>query len=556
MNNMENQKVHPLKWAGELPSRFNCPFCYTPHESCVLATREVQAYLEKRTDWESELRKGKMFGVLVVKDAEENLGFLAAFSGILAGSNVHDWFVPPVYDVQTPDGYFRKEEQNISDISHRIGALERSPDYVAAQERYARVVQTADTELTALRHDMKVAKQRRDQLRAEGMTDEAELIRQSQFIKAEYRRRRQALADVTAASGRDVRAFQDRIEGMRQERKRRSAALQTWLFAQFRMLNAHGEVRDLNDIFRDTPMGVPPAGAGECAAPKLLQYAFLHDLAPVQMAEFWWGDSPAAEVRHHGSYYPSCRGKCGPILGHMLQGMDVDANPLEDRRMGLEVKVIYEDDAVMVVDKPSGLLSVPGKYVTDSVESRMRRHCGDIAGPMAVHRLDQDTSGLLVLAKNKAAHQNLQEQFHRHEVHKVYQAWLAGDVAQDEGVIDLPLRPDPLDRPRQMVDVEHGKPAVTRFRVLRRERFGESVHTLMEFRPETGRTHQLRVHSAHPSGLGHPIVGDSLYGAEVPDPSQRLRLHAVSIEFRHPVTGRMCAFTSPTDAGIPDQDKK
>lgn len=523
---------------GKLPERFNCPFCYIPDALCVKATGEVTAYLDSRTEWHAELRKGKMFGVLVVRDSEGGVGFLAAFSGILAGSNIHDYFVPPVYDVQTPDGYFRQEERNISDINHRIEELLQAGDYATARLGLDTAVREAERELSALRARMREDKARRDRLRAEGCADMDALVRESQFQKAEYRRRKQALEQTVESRRAEVLEFESAIESLKEERKLRSAALQKWLFSQFRMLNAVGEVRDLNDIFRGTTAGVPPAGAGECAAPKLLQYAFLHGLTPVCMAEFWQGESPATEIRHHGSYYPSCQGKCGPILGHMLRGMEVEPNPLETQRAGLEATVIYEDDAILVVDKPSGLLSVPGRHVTDSVETRMRRHCGGIATPMVVHRLDQDTSGLLVLAKTKEAHQDLQEQFHRRTIAKTYLAWLDGIVSDDEGTVSLPLRPDPLDRPRQVVDPEHGRQAVTRFRVLRRE----ASRTLVEFHPLTGRTHQLRVHSAHSSGLGTPICGDPIYGSAASAP--RLCLHAASISFRHPVSHEAMTFTS------------
>lgn len=536
---MECNKVHRLDAAGDLPVRFNCPFCYTPHTLCVQAAERLQAYIDSRTDWSHELRKGKMFGVLIVKDTEGNIGFLAAFSGILAGRNRHDYFVPPVYDVQTPEGYFCHEERNISDINHKIDELTGARDYACALKALEETTLRVDAELSALRGQMREDKLRRDRLRTDGCADLDTLIRESQFQKAEFRRRKQALQSVVGARRAVVRSFEKVIEDLKEERKRRSAALQTWLFSQFRMLNARGETRDLNDIFRDTPAGMPPAGAGECAAPKLLQYAYLHGLTPVSMAEFWWGDSPVTEIRHHGSFYPSCLGKCGPILGHMLQGLDVEPNPLEERRQGLEARIIYEDDAVIVVDKPSGLLSVPGKHVLDSVATRMRNHCGGITTPMVVHRLDQDTSGLLVLAKTKEAHQKLQDQFHHRSVDKTYLALLDGDVATDEGTISLPVRPDPLDRPRQVVDFEHGKPSVTRFHVLRRV----SNRTLIEFHPLTGRTHQLRVHAAHAQGLDTPICGDPIYGN--PHSAPRLCLHAATLSFTHPLSGQRLTFSSP-----------
>jgi tRNA pseudouridine32 synthase/23S rRNA pseudouridine746 synthase len=508
-----------------LPEKFTYPFHYTPHPLCVAAAGEVGRYLSTKGEWQGELRKGKMFGVLIVRTGEGEVGYLAAFSGILAGKNRHTYFVPPVYDVQEPDGFFRIEEEQISGINRRIEELQADVRYKDCKQRLADETILAGQVLDDIRGRMKAAKVERDRLRSTvTRVDSEQLIRESQFQKAELKRQKQYWKDHLASLQAEVEVFETEIERLKAERKTRSAALQQWLFKQFRMLNARGEERDLCNLFKDTVQKTPPAGAGECAAPKLLQYAYRNDWQPLAMAEFWWGDSPKNEIRRHGYYYPACKGKCGPILKHMLQGLHVEKNPLEtDMHRGTELEIMYEDEWLSVVNKPAGMLSVPGKSDIDSVYGRVRRMYPEATGPMVVHRLDMATSGLILIAKTKEVHQNLQAQFKNRTVCKRYVAWLDGIVEKKEGHIELPLRPDPEDRPRQVV------PAVTDYTVLHYD----SGRTFISFIPKTGRTHQLRVHSAHPLGLNAPIVGDELYGRK----ADRLYLHAEYLGFIHPVSG-------------------
>ena len=512
-----------------LPEKFTYPFHYTPHPLCVAAAGEVGRYLSTKGEWQGELRKGKMFGVLIVRTGEGEVGYLAAFSGILAGKNRHTYFVPPVYDVQEPDGFFRIEEEQISGINRRIEELQADVRYKDCKQRLADETILAGQVLDDIRGRMKAAKVERDRLRSTvTRVDSEQLIRESQFQKAELKRQKQYWKDHLASLQAEVEVFETEIERLKAERKTRSAALQQWLFKQFRMLNARGEERDLCNLFKDTVQKTPPAGAGECAAPKLLQYAYRNGWQPLAMAEFWWGDSPKNEIRRHGYYYPACKGKCGPILKHMLQGLHVEKNPLEtDMHRGTELEIMYEDEWLSVVNKPAGMLSVPGKSDIDSVYGRVRRMYPEATGPMVVHRLDMATSGLILIAKTKEVHQNLQAQFKNRTVCKRYVAWLDGIVEKKEGHIELPLRPDPEDRPRQ--GVVHGKPAVTDYTVLHYD----SGRTFISFIPKTGRTHQLRVHSAHPLGLNAPIVGDELYGRK----ADRLYLHAEYLGFIHPVSG-------------------
>ena len=527
-----------------LPERFTYPFCYTPHPLCVMAAEEVQHYLSKQSDWQEELSQGKMFGVLIVQTEDGSIGYLTAFSGILAGKNIHPYFVPPVYDLLQPQGFFKIEEENISAINRRIRRLEEDKKYIDLRSNLTQTTQSAQDALSIAKTQLKEAKDKRELLRKTGQLnakEEAELIRESQFQKAEYKRLERSWKDKIASLQVEAGNWEKQIQELKTERKVRSAALQQQLFEQFRMLNYRGEVITLCDIFEQTVHKTPPAGAGECAAPKLLQQAYLHHWKPIAMAEFWWGNSPKNEVRHHGYFYPACKGKCEPILRHMLQGLEVEANPMqqEAERGNEKLNIVYEDQWLLIINKPAGMLSVPGKERQTSIYDLARKAYPEAEGPMIVHRLDMATSGLLIIAKDKKTHQHLQAQFKNRSIRKKYIALLDGIVPEDEGTIELPLCPNPLDRPRQMVDTQYGKPAITYYQVLERT----DKYTRIAFYPHTGRTHQLRVHAAHPSGLHCPIIGDELYGKK----DKRLYLHAESIEFTHPVNGQSMCITEKAD---------
>lgn len=528
-----------------LPERFTYPFCYTPHPLCILAAKEVQSYLTRQTAWKDELRQGKMFGVLIVQTEHGETGYLAAFSGILAGKNLHPFFVPPVYDLLQPQGFFKIEEENISSINCNIRQLENDKAYAALSAELARTIQSAENILATAKAQLKEAKTAREQRRKEkelNAQEEAELIRESQFQKAEYKRLERSWKARITTLQTQTEDWERRISALKSERKTRSAALQQKLFEQFGMLNYRGEIKNLCEIFGQTVHKTPPAGAGECAAPKLLQQAYLHGWKPIAMAEFWWGDSPKTEIRHHGHYYPACKGKCEPILQHMLQGLQVEENPMLKRMQvpSKNLEIVYEDPWLSVINKPAGILSVPGKEDAVSVYSLMREQYPEADGPLTVHRLDMATSGLMLIAKTKRVHQNLQAQFKNRLVRKRYVALLEGIVPKDKGTVDLPLCLNPLDRPRQMVHTEHGKPAITDYQVLERL---DGKRTRIVFYPRTGRTHQLRIHAAHPLGLHCPIIGDELYGEK----ADRLYLHAEYLEFTHPITGETVRITKEAE---------
>ena len=552
-----NKIVHHLNTDIQPPHQFTFPFCYEPHPLCRLAAAEVEHHIVESGVWQGETSCGKMFGVLVVREerrvkseesdgSEGALGFIAAYSGLLAGRNDWAYFVPPVFDAQQPDGHFKVTERSISDINKEIDGIRRSADYQSAKNREEELRQSADEQIAAMKQHIASAKAERDRRRSDAQAglvhiseaEAAAMTRESQTLKADLRRLKQRLDMELSAAHALTFQYDERIAALRQRRRSMSDELQRWLFEQYRMLNARGEERNLIDIFSATTHGIPPAGAGDCCAPKLLQYAYSHGLQPVCMAEFWWGESPRQEIRHHLSYYPACRSKCLPILTHMLQGLDVEPNPLMAAATE-RLKIVYEDDAICVVDKPAGMLSVPGKDNVESVESIMRQRWHQYDGnPIMVHRLDRDTSGLMVVARTLEAYHSLQQQFACRTAAKRYEAVLDGVPALQQGTISLPLMPDITDRPRQRVDMEHGKPSVTTYRVVSTQ----NHRTLVWLFPHTGRTHQLRVHCAHPLGLATPILGDPLYGRGTAAP--RMYLNAAELEITNPVTGRRMQWES------------
>lgn len=522
--------------AASLPPRFNNPFYYSPHPLCLAAANALRRRFSLDDALAAEVAKGKMFGVLVVADKAGEVGYLAAFSGLLFGKNLYDGFVPPVYDMLSPTGWFKQEEAAISAINVQIKEIEHDNGYLSAVEELASSLQAMERETSAMREAMRAGKVRRDGLRSKGQLtsdEEAQLVRESQFQKAELKRLVSRWQLQISACEKAVSLFKERIAALKEERKQRSATLQKWLFSQFKMLNARGEEKSLLDIFAERLHCLPPSGAGECAGPKLMQYAYSCGYRPVAMAEFWVGASPVGEVRRDGCFYGACKSKCEPILGYMLQGLDVEENILERGVPIKKIDVVYEDAYIVVVNKPSGVLSVPGVVGGISVEQWLRKEYIHSDHLYVVHRLDMSTSGLLVAAKSLDVYKLLQRQFAEREVEKQYVAILEGIPQCGEGVVELPLAPDYENRPCQKVDFVNGKHAVTRYRVVGTvEHEGRSCAVVC-FEPVTGRTHQLRVHAASCQGLDSPIVGDALYGTV----SDRLMLHASRLEFVHPVSG-------------------
>ena len=544
---------HPFKTnisEISLPEKFTFPFYYEPHELSVIAAKELQNYLEIQTDFEHNfgLEKdqdglviGKMFGVLVVQNQEKELCYLWAFSGKLADSNEHSVFVPTVFDMLQEDSFFKKEEKILNRYNKEIETLENEHSYIAAIELFNQKKVQAETELKAQKETIKHGKKRRSELRKNKENpltseEEAQLNKESQDEGILLKKMTQYWNHHILAASNNLEKFTNKINQLKEERKQKSAALQQQLFEKYAFLNQFGELKSLAEIFN----GNPPAGAGECAAPKLLHYAFQHKLKPIALAEFWWGQSPKSEVRKHQNFYPACMGKCEPILGHMLKGIEMDINPfLVNPAEGKELEIVFEDEYLLIVNKPAEFLSVPGKQVTDSVYSRMKQKYPKVTGPLVVHRLDMSTSGLLLIAKSSEIYKNLQAQFIKRQIKKRYVALLNGIVKADNGIINLPLRVDLDNRPNQLVCFDYGKSAQTQWEVIKRE----NGNTLVYFYPITGRTHQLRVHAAHPQGLNTPIVGDDLYGTK----ANRLHLHAESITFKHPISMELMTITVAPD---------
>ena len=544
---------HPLQTEIGKPEQFNNPFCYEPHPLCVLAAEEVHRYITENAEIKEDADKGKMFGVLVVeapyRKKDERLGFLAAYSGLLAGKNSWSWFVPPVFNAQKRFGYFKRNESRLTKMNREVDALEKRLNKLLNSADYLKMQQTVENLLSEHERKMKSAKALRDMKRLQrniSPEEHAELVRESQFMKAEMRRIKKRCEEMARPWKEKEQLLREKIEQLKKLRKESSDELQRWLFSQYKMRNAEGEQKDILDIFADYSGQLPPAGAGDCCAPKLLQYAFEHHLKPLCMAEFWWGESPKMEIRHHLHYYPACRGKCLPILTWMiLRNVEPTVGAYGESQCGMwnstkqltPESILFEDDYLIVLNKPAGMLSVPGKSGEESVESIIRERLHDEVNPLIVHRLDMDTSGLMVVAKNKWAYTELQKEFLEHQVQKSYVALLER-MPEDKplkGTITLPLRPDIYDRPRQLVDNTNGKDAVTEYEIM--EGLGEQ-HPRVVLRPKTGRTHQLRIHCAHQQGLGVPIWGDALYGQR----ADRLYLHAETLSFIHPKTGERLTF--------------
>ena len=549
----------------DIPERMNNPLDYQPHPLCIAVCKELQAYLSEREDWREEIDKGKMFGVLIVENAQpepgaSKIGYLAAYSGQIGGRSDWDDFVPAVFDYLQPDGKFKTHEAEISGINQSIKQLEGNEHIKEAKSLIQKLQEERKRTIAAYQEKMKEAKAKRDARREAGNLtpeEEAEMVKESQFMKAELRRLKKSLSEKTTLET-EYEAYQADILRLKQLRKSLSDTLQQWLFSQFLMQNHEGESKDLLEIFRDAALRdypqatlatsriaalkmVPPAGSGECCEPKLLQYAYLHGYRPLQMAMFWWGESPKEEIRHHLQFYPACNGKCKPILHWMLPDRVFDSKIAEKQAL----EILYEDDQLAVIHKPSGLLSVPGKDSSQpSVYSIMRKKYPAAGSPLIVHRLDMATSGLMIIAKTDFAYHRLQKEFLHHRVQKKYIAIIGckdqeacdkiwdSSIASGKQKISLPLMPDYLDRPRQIVNHDQGKEAITEYEVLDRI---DATHLRLALYPKTGRTHQLRVHCAHHEGLNAPILGDPLYGNEK---ASRLHLHAEEITFEHPLTGK------------------
>jgi tRNA pseudouridine32 synthase/23S rRNA pseudouridine746 synthase len=527
-----------------LPEKFTFPFYYQPHKLSEIAATSLQDYLATQTNFDHNfgldatqngLVIGKMFGVLVCQNEKGDLGYLWAFSGKLANENHHQYFVPTVFDMLTENSFFRKEEELLNAYNREIENLEKNVNYLNTLEHFNQAKIQAETELqqqkTRIKEQKILRDEKRNQLETILTNEDLELLnlelseaskQESILLKKMTKYWKLTLQSLEEK----VAVFTNEIHRLKEDRKAKSSQLQQKLFSEYSFYNQYQEKKSLAEIFNNNP----PAGAGECAAPKLLHYAFQHQLKPICMAEFWWGQSPNSEVRQHKQFYPSCKSKCEPILmGHMLKGLEMEENPfIMNHAAGKDIEIVYEDEVMLAINKPTEFFSVPGKTISDSVYARIKEKYPEATGPLIVHRLDMSTSGIMLIAKNEATAVQLQSQFINRTINKRYVALLDGLLEKSHGYIDLPLRVDLEDRPRQLVCYEHGKSAQTKWKTIEVKNGKTKVH----FYPITGRTHQLRVHASHSLGLHTPIVGDDLYGTK----ADRLHLHAEYIQFEHPIS--------------------
>lgn len=549
----------------EIPESLNNPFDYQPHDLCREAFGLTQCFIEANETLHNELSQGKMIGILVVSNPESgDLGFLASYSGTLdLDRSAIDYFVPPIYDILIDGGHYKHQERIISQISNRIKTLETSQITYELQQSLTQLTQQSTTHISEYKAQIKESKRERDKLRNESnnsldSTQELALIHESQHQKAQLKRLERHYSDQISQIKKSLSDQSAQLEDLRSERKKLSAELQEWIFRQYRIARHDGHTMDLIDIFSNTAISTPPAASGDCAAPKLLQYAFLNNLKPIAIAEFWWGASPKSEIRHHGHHYGACKGKCEPILNYMLSGLDLSSSeshrfsriPASIFTQDLDLDIVYQDSALMVINKPSGLLSVPGRDHNDiSLLDILRHQFPNTPRLMMVNRLDMDTSGLVVAATNLESYIALQRQFTNHTARKRYVALIDtanhehnSNLTQLSGTIELPLRANYLDRPRQIVDPTDGKYAKTTYKIIAKQ--DQHIHRIWLW-PHTGRTHQLRIHCAHQLGLNAPILGDRLYGSS--PANCRMYLHSEELTITHPFTDKVLNLYAKAD---------
>lgn len=541
---------HKIVFKEELqkPNKFTFPFRYEPHPWVVQACNEVQEYLTTQTDFQYNFgfnncpnSLGKMFGVLIVENNKDEIGYLSAFSGKIDERNQLKGFVPAIFDLLNPNGFFKQGEREINQVNREIITLENSTEFISVTQKLSQSENDYLVQLKKLSTRNKEAKKKRKEKRNAllGLNNE-ENNKALLSLENESKKQHYELKDFKRRRKANLQKIQDelnvivsKIEELKALRKEKSAQLQKQIHNSFVFLNAKHETKDINQIFEPFER-IPPSGAGECAAPRMLQYAFQNNLKPLAMGEFWWGASPDSEIREHKLYYPACKSKCEPILTFMLQGLNVNENPVLKQPLDFDLDIIYEDDYILAVNKPNGILSVSGKKLKESLQTKVQTYLNKEA--LLVHRLDMATSGLVLVAKNMEIYKNLQRQFTDRTVKKMYTAILDGELRHKNGEINLPLRVDLDNRPMQLVCYEHGKDALTFYQVVEIK----DKKTRILFYPYTGRTHQLRVHSAHKKGLHIPILGDVLYGTK----SGRLHLHATTLEFSHPISQKIMKLES------------
>ncbi|MEP0755693.1 pseudouridine synthase [Trichocoleus sp. Lan] len=521
----------------------------TPEAEAI--ARELMQHLANNDCYSDE---GKMYGILLVELPHGEQQVLKAFSGLLNGNSTIEGWVPPI---PGRDEVALEEAHTLAQleaIKQELITLKQLPEW-QQYETLSRQFEQQLQEMSDRHRDCKQQRHRKRQLICETLTGKVltialeELDEESRQHGIERRMLKRQQNEVLQPLKELIEATQARMRELKQQRKELSRELQTQMHAAYRLTNFAGESLSLQELM---PGGSMPTGTGDCCAPKLLHYAATHGLKPLAMAEFWWGSSSADGDKIQGEFYGACAERCQPLMGFLLSGWEPSPpfpSPLPPlKKEGMEegvrspspirggvwgeVPIVYEDEWLIAMNKPAGFLSVPGRYhhTFDSVLSRLRHLLPDGMAIASVHRLDRETSGILLLARDRQTHRQLSWQFQQRQVYKVYEALLSGSVTIEQGAIALPLWGDPENRPYQKVD-ERGKPSLTRFQVIARE----GDWTRIEFMPLTGRTHQIRVHAADPRGLGVTILGDRLYGCRAT--VSRLHLHARELRFVHPQSG-------------------
>jgi tRNA pseudouridine32 synthase/23S rRNA pseudouridine746 synthase len=499
--------------------------------------------------------EGKMYGVLLVENSDGEKFVLKAFSGLLNGESQIAGWVPPIAGREkvaieeaitlSKLATIKQELIELSEIPERLEYAQKSQEYVL--------------QFQLLQDQHRISKQQRQIKRSQSLplseVDLQELERESQqekMLRRDFKRDRdQVLQPLQEA----IAIADSKMLTLKKQRRELSRTLQTQMHNAYVLTNFAGETRSLRELITE---GAMPTGMGDCCAPKLLHYAAIHNLTPIAMAEFWWGLPSADGYKIQGEFYGACVERCQPLMGFLLSGRRSPPAPLikggEEIRnqfplykgdLGGTLQIIFEDEYLLAIAKPPDLLSVPGRYLDtqDSVLSRLRQYLGKEMDEQMeiypVHRLDRQTSGVLLFARDLDSLRHLQKQFQDRQVHKIYEALLSGKITIEKGAIDLPLWGNPENRPHQQVDFVKGKPSVTQFQILRQE----ENHTRIEFIPLTGRTHQLRVHAADARGLGMTILGDRLYGCHAE--TSRLHLHARELTFTHPRSQEMICLQIP-----------
>lgn len=520
-----------------LPDELAYPHQYRPHKIAILAASELQRYLESQNDFihnfglknKENNAVGKMFGVLVVKDQDHNIGYLAAFSGKIANSTKHTQFVPPVYDMLCPNGFYRKKEAEIEAITRQLKILQSDRKYQLIKHTFTNKRLEFDT---LIHQETRKIKHRRKQRKKNRNIDNQKNINEEFYLR-EYE---VYLNSQLAAIKSKYDEYQKILKELKEKRKQTSNTIQNKIFEEYLFINAKGKQKNIPSLFQKKSNQIA-TGTGDCCAPKLFQFAFKNALHPIAMAEFWWGAPLPGAIRKHRNFYPACKTKCQPILQFMLEGLKVQKNPLFPLiTKSKPLKILYEDAYIIAIDKPINYLSISGKETNVSVQSYLTHQFPNEKNLLLVHRLDMATSGVLLISKNNEIHKALQNQFITKTIKKRYVAILNGAISQNSGAINLPIRVDLEDRPKQMVCHSFGKTAVTKWKVIEKKQGTTRVY----FYPITGRTHQLRIHAAHYKGLNTPILGDVLYGSA----NERLFLHAESLQFVHPVTGKEMHITA------------